>query len=559
MLAGELYIKIKADTSDFDKSVNNLGVGSGGSNARKSGSKAGGLFSKGFLGGMGSLVSGIGSAIVLAVKGALAGLGVILAGFAATIPFIMAASAAEEGTSKFAYTFASEANEVNAELDEMSTRIRRGKLELMDMASSFGSLLAPMGHSEKAVGDMSLKLTELASDLASFYNTSDQDATRALFSGLVGETEALRRFGVQLNATRIEQEALTLGLVKNKNQITPLIKSQAIYSIILKDTAIAQGDAQRTGEGFANSFRNFQGIFRDVAAQIGDIFLPSAKVLVNFLSGGLLGIRDGAGDMKAFGESIAEALQKGIDWFGGLFTAVDGTRTMLGTFVDRVRDSALAMTTDWDSTWEIFKSAGILSIITIKDAFMFTLKNIPEMAYDYLNLASKQFVEFGTYVGTIWKRTLMGEDITGMFTDMVNTMKDNQIEMSMKWANKYREEGMSDEAKAQQDHIDRVKEEARQRRAARNEANKDKQIDEKTRPPAQPTSLPPKGKAIQEIAFDQLNARIQASLAKDITQTQIRDNTAATAEETKKQTLLLTQMQMAMAGGGLGIAAGVVP
>ena len=63
---------------------------------------------------------------------------------------------------------------------------------------------------------MSLKLVELAADLASFNNTSPEDALLALRSGLSGETEPLKRYGIAINDARLKQEALNQGIYEGE-------------------------------------------------------------------------------------------------------------------------------------------------------------------------------------------------------------------------------------------------------------------------------------------------------------------------------------------------------
>ena len=49
-------------------------------------------------------------------------------------------------------------------------------------------------------------LVQLASDMASFNNTSVDDALLALRSGLSGETEPLKRFGIALSEVRLKED-----------------------------------------------------------------------------------------------------------------------------------------------------------------------------------------------------------------------------------------------------------------------------------------------------------------------------------------------------------------
>src|SRR5690606_35307674 len=120
---------------------------------------------------------------------------------------IKLASDAEETASKFDTVFGSAAAQARRELNEFASLVSRSRFELQTFASDIGALVQPMGFSREAAANMSVQLTKLATDLSSFFNIAESDALTALRSGLVGETEPLRRLGVQLNAVRIEQEA----------------------------------------------------------------------------------------------------------------------------------------------------------------------------------------------------------------------------------------------------------------------------------------------------------------------------------------------------------------
>jgi hypothetical protein len=104
-------------------------------------------------------------------------------------------------------------------------------------------------------------------------------------SGLVGEAEPLKKFGVNINAARIEAEALALGLLSADGTMTDAAKTQATYSLIMKDTALAQGDFARTSDGLANQQRILSAKFGDLQAKIGTALLPVITEVVSFLAG----------------------------------------------------------------------------------------------------------------------------------------------------------------------------------------------------------------------------------------------------------------------------------
>lgn len=194
------------------------------------------------------------------------------------------ASDAEEAASKFNFVFGSSAEDVTKRLDLFSDSAGRSRYELREMAGDFGALIRPMGFMEDQAADLSVELSKLATDLASFFNTTDEQALTALRAGLVGESEPLRKYGVQLSAARIEQEIFARGLANTKAQITPLMKAQASFNIIMQDTTAAQGDATRTAGSFANQVRDLRGEWVDFKTELGQEFLPVANDILTWIN-----------------------------------------------------------------------------------------------------------------------------------------------------------------------------------------------------------------------------------------------------------------------------------
>ena len=137
-------------------------------------------------------------------------------------------------------------------------------------AGTFGNLFSAFGVGTRKAEDYSVKLVELAGDLASFNDTSIDDAITALRSGLSGETEPLKRFGVSLTSARLKQEALSQGLYDGTGALDAAAKAQAAYSVILKDTTLAQGDFARTGDSAANVTKTLKASVEDLQAKFGE-------------------------------------------------------------------------------------------------------------------------------------------------------------------------------------------------------------------------------------------------------------------------------------------------
>ncbi len=236
---------------------------------------------------------------------ATAGIATIGAGAAgAAGKMIDLASDAEETASKFKIVFGREARSARLELDRFSKAAGTSRFALRDQAAGFQALIRPMGVASGQAGKMSVGLTKLATDLASFNNTSVEDAMVALKSGLVGEAEPLRRYGVQLSAARVQAYAYAKGIAKTGTDLNAAQKAQASYALILRDTKLAQGDAVRTSGSFANQLKRLKGTITDNATELGAKLLPAATAAVGGMTRFIGQMREGTG----FGGQLRQAV-----------------------------------------------------------------------------------------------------------------------------------------------------------------------------------------------------------------------------------------------------------
>lgn len=197
---------------------------------------------------------------------------------------VMAASNMAESLSKVQVVFGDGAAEVEKFGQSAASNLGISNQAALEAAGTYGNLFQAFGLGQGESQKMSMSLVQLAADMASFNNTSIDQAITALRSGLSGETEPLKRFGVALSEVRLKEEALRMGLIKTTSGTLPVaIKSQAAYSLILKDTALAQGDYARTADGTANTMKTLQAKMEDAKVAVGDALMPAFRGLLKIL------------------------------------------------------------------------------------------------------------------------------------------------------------------------------------------------------------------------------------------------------------------------------------
>jgi hypothetical protein len=197
---------------------------------------------------------------------------------------IMAASNMNESLSKVNVVFGEGSAAVEKFATDAAKNLGMSKQAALEASGTYGNLFQAFGLGQQESQKMSTSLVQLAGDMASFNNTSVDDAILALRSGLSGETEPLKKFGVALSDARLKTEALSLGLIKSTSDaLTPAAKAQASYSLILKDTTLAQGDYARTSDGTANKMKTLKAEMDNAKASLGAGLLPVFDALLTIL------------------------------------------------------------------------------------------------------------------------------------------------------------------------------------------------------------------------------------------------------------------------------------
>jgi hypothetical protein len=197
---------------------------------------------------------------------------------------VKAASDLQESTSKVGVVFEENAKQIIKWSKDSAQAMGLSQQQALEATGTFGNLFRAMQVGTPESAKMSRSLVQLAADLASFNNADPSEVLEALRSGLVGEAEPLRRFGVSLSAARIEAKALEMGLASTKDELTAGAKAQAAYAIIMEDTKLAQGDFARTSEGLANQMRIAKAEFTNAAAELGVVLLPVVAKGVGLLA-----------------------------------------------------------------------------------------------------------------------------------------------------------------------------------------------------------------------------------------------------------------------------------
>lgn len=268
---------------------------------------------------------------------------------------VMAASDLHEAMSATNVTFKKNAAEMKSWASGAAAAFGQSQTQALSTARQFGVLMKSAGASQNKMRDYSQTLTQLASDLASFNNVSVDQAIQDLSSGLVGETEPLRKYGIFLNDAALKAEALKQGTYEGTGVLAQQAKVMAAYGLILKQTGTTSnkfvqqwGDFGRTSGGLANQLRTLSANWENFKAATG----KSLKPLVNDVVHGLnefLPKLEGlvkSGGFKEFMRSVGPKLR---ELFTGMGDELPSIKNLFGDLVDAAGMAGKAISSLWDA------------------------------------------------------------------------------------------------------------------------------------------------------------------------------------------------------------------
>jgi len=304
---------------------------------------------------------------------------------AATLPILgflgfatAKASDLYESVNKVQVVFGDAADSVLAFARNADTSLGISSQAALEAAATYGNLFESVGLAEDASADMSMRLVQLASDLASFNNLDPSEVLRKLQSGLVGEVEPLRALGINLSANAVKAKALAMGLAETADKLTPAMLMQARYTLILEQSQNAMGDFARTSNGVANSTRIVKAQLLNLAAGLGSVLLPYAmkaldvgKRLLGWLNSlspqtravivGVLGLAAAVGPLLWLLGSFLGALSSISAAMGGLSLSLSGPLLPILALVAAVGLLAVAWKKDWGGIQE--KTAAVWTFL----------------------------------------------------------------------------------------------------------------------------------------------------------------------------------------------------
>lgn len=194
--------------------------------------------------------------------------------------------------------------------DLASTSIKdfgMSELTAKQISSRFQAMGMAMGFAQDRMSDMSIQLTELAADMASFYNVEQSEVAESLSAIFTGQTRPLRRFGLDLTQATLQEWALKEGIDANVQSMSQMEKTMLRFQYVMANSKYVIGDYARTADTWHNSMVRLGQQFEQLAIIVGNVLINTFKPFIAGLNRMMEGV-------VAFAQTVANALGKIFGW-----------------------------------------------------------------------------------------------------------------------------------------------------------------------------------------------------------------------------------------------------
>lgn len=213
------------------------------------------------------------------------------------------------------------------------------ELSAKQYAGTMGAMLKSSGVTGDAVTEMSMRMAELAGDMASFYNLAGDDAFYKIRAGISGETEPLKALGVNMNVANLEAYALSQGITKAYKSMSQAEQMTLRYNYLMAVTADAQGDFARTSNSYANQQRLLSENVRMFTGELATGLLPMLTQATSATNDAVMWVKDNW--------SVLEPLIMGVVTAIGLYLAA----LTVGNGIMLAHSAATALSAAMSGAW----------------------------------------------------------------------------------------------------------------------------------------------------------------------------------------------------------------
>lgn len=197
---------------------------------------------------------------------------------------ISGASDLNETLSKSQTIFGANAGAIESWASGAAQAAGLSKAAALEAAAGFGNMFTQIGFGAEEAARLSQSTVQMAADLGSFNNVPTADVADRISAAFRGEYDSLQTLIPNINAARVEQEAMAATGKTNARELTAQEKAAAVLAIVNKDGAAAMGDFAKTADGAANTQKTLTASLEDQQSKLGQTLMPLWQDFLGFLT-----------------------------------------------------------------------------------------------------------------------------------------------------------------------------------------------------------------------------------------------------------------------------------
>lgn len=277
-----------------------------------------------------------------------------------------------------------------------------------------------LGLTGEASTNTSEALTMLAGDMSSLRNVDLSTAMTNLQSGLIGQSRALYKYGIDITNATLQTYAYKNGITTAVSEMTQAEKMQLRMIAIMDQSGVYAGDLANTINSVANQYRMFKNNITALSRTIGSLFIPVIQKVLPFINGlviamqrlftwvgGLLGI-DLAPIINDSGTGYSDAMDDIADDSDNASDAMDGAKESAKELKNELMGfdeiNKLSDTSDSSGKGASSKNKGAGSGIDLSDAIARSMADYKKRWQDAFNSMDNKAVKFANDIETYFKR-----------------------------------------------------------------------------------------------------------------------------------------------------------
>lgn len=162
---------------------------------------------------------------------------------------------------------------------------------IMNYQASIMSITNAIGLTGEVSLATARAMSMLSADMSSLKNVDLETVMTNLQSGLIGQSRALYKYGIDITNNTLQTYAFANGIEKSVSEMTQSEKMQLRLLAILDQSKVAWGDMANTVGGVANQYRIFKQQVSNLARTIGAIFLPVVQTVLPYINGFIIALQ----------------------------------------------------------------------------------------------------------------------------------------------------------------------------------------------------------------------------------------------------------------------------